>query len=89
MLHFQCLLIRDFIHFSQKKALLKRLFWSTPSAYFQPNLAISLYHHLVAANVNCTRADRRSKSFASEIPSPTTKANIGYSPKHCDSFVHL
>lgn len=67
-------IVQDFTHFSQKKALKQKVFWWIPSVYFQ-NVAITLCHHLAAANVNCMRQlTLRAKL---KIPSHTAKANPG------------
>lgn len=76
MLPFQCLLIQDFTHFSQKEALLKqRAFMVSPdqptSSPNPQSLSTTTWWWQMQI------ADTGRKGFASEIPKRTTKAHTG------------
>lgn len=86
MLSFQCLLIPDFINFNPKKALKQKAVMMDVDQSFWSNLAIPLYHHLVASHVNCmSELTPEGKALPLKFPYTSSKPILG-SPKHCKSF---
>lgn len=67
MLPHHSLLIQDFT-LSHKKALQQKALRADQPVYSQPNLAITLYHRLVAANINCMKELTAEKALPLKFP---------------------